>query len=145
MCARGALAAGDVPALGRALERISGERELEVELVRALGASGDPRALAPLEEQLASVRTRVEVVQALGALGDVRAVALIARWMPAEPYISARAEMVRLLGRLAPRDPSGEARRALVALSAVEREPSVARALAEALAGDGAAVSPPSR
>jgi hypothetical protein len=59
---------------------------------------------------------------------------MLARWMPADPYIGVRADMARVLGELAPRDPSGRAEEALLALATVEAEGQVMRALVSALA-----------
>src|SRR5262249_5980309 len=68
LCARGALAAGDVEEEGRVLDRLSDELELDVQLTRALGASHDERALGPLVVHLGPVRARAETVAALGEL-----------------------------------------------------------------------------
>jgi arylsulfatase A-like enzyme/HEAT repeat protein len=145
-CARAALALGDPTWLGRALARASEpdppgagdgapqgamDERLTVAVVRALGASHDPRALEPLASALGPVRTRAEVVGALGELGDLRALPTLLRWLPADPYINVRAAIARALARLAPRDPAVHA--ALVAQAAREPEPLVQRALAEAL------------
>jgi arylsulfatase A-like enzyme len=139
LCARAALVVGDAGSLGRALEQVGADRELELQLVRALGQTHDPRALDPLVVQLAEVRTRVEVVDAIEALGDARAVPRLARWMAADPYIPVRAAMARALGTLGRGDP--EAAAALAALAAVEREAPVRAAVAAAQAALG--VSPP--
>ena len=132
LCARAALALGDVGWLGRALERVGDDYDLGIALSRALGATHDGRALDPLLVQLGPVRTRLEVVDALGALGDRRALPTLERWVSAEPYIPVRAAMVRVIAALGPGDPA--ARESLTRLAAVEHEPLVTRALQTALA-----------
>jgi arylsulfatase A-like enzyme len=147
LCAAAALSGGDADGLARALALSGDDRERTVALVRALGATRDPRALDPLLVALAGVRTRLEVVDALGALGDARALPTLVRWVGADPYIPVRAAMARLIGRLAAPTRDPDALRALEALLADEREAPVRAAASEALAALGAApaTSPPPR
>ena len=140
LCAHGALALGDAALLGQALDGARDDQELAVALIRALGATHDPRALDPLLVRLGEVRTRLEVTLALGTLGDARALPTLARWVAAEPYIPVRAAMVRVIATLAQHAPGKDqdAQAALTKLAAVEREPLVMRALVDALATLGA-------
>ncbi len=131
LCPYAALASRDPLELGRALELID-DRELEAQLVAALGATHDPRALDPLLVHLAAVRTRVETVRALEALDDARAVPPLARWLANDPYIPVRAAMAHALGRLGAHD-KVTARESLTALLAVEREAEVVGAARAAL------------
>jgi arylsulfatase A-like enzyme len=150
LCARAALVVGRAPALARALAALGDDRELEAELVRALGATHDPAALDALVLQLASVRTRTDVIAALDTLGDPRALDTFDRWVAAEPYVSARAQMARAIGRLAAR-PEAASRRAaaaaaLDALARAEPEAAVLREAILALAAVGSPrVVPPAR
>src|SRR5439155_15329007 len=124
LCGWVALARGDAAELGRALDNAGDDRELEVQLLAALGKSHDPRALDPLLVHLGAVRTRLETVRAIEALGDARAVPFLARWVAADPYIPVRSAMARALGTLG----GAEAEQALRALLAVETEPEVREA-----------------
>jgi HEAT repeat protein len=136
LCARAALALGDPAWLARGLEVVSiDDQALKVELVRALGATHDPRALAPLMVALADVRARVEVISALGALGDSGALPTLFRWLPAEPYIPARAAMVGVMVDLsrAPAERT-QAKEVISTLLAGEKEPEVKSACEHALA-----------
>jgi hypothetical protein len=142
LCGRAALASGDVPLMGRALERAVDSPlgdalsfELQLEIIRALGATRDGRALDPLMLQLAQVRTRSETVRALKSLNDPRALDTLLRWLPAEPYIPVRAALAELCGGLA-RTPADRdrTRAALQSLRDGEREPAV-RSAADAALG----------
>jgi HEAT repeat protein len=121
LCGWVALVRGDAAELGRALESAGDDRELEVQLVAALGKTRDARALDPLLVHLGAVRTRVETVRALEALGDARAAPVLARWVAADPYIPVRVAMAHALGTLG--GPDAEA--ALRALAADDAEPEV--------------------
>ncbi len=125
LCGRAALATGRVASIARALDVVKEDKDLTVALVEKLGRSHDPRALEPLLVALGEVRTRLEVVQALSELDSPAAAEYLARWLPHEPYIPVRAAMARLLGRLAARDGTHAAEKALRALLAQENEPVV--------------------
>jgi arylsulfatase A-like enzyme len=129
LCCHVALLKKDPEDLSRALDFVTDDRELEVQLVEALGRSHDPRALDPLLIHLAAVRTRVETVHAIEELNDARAVPWLARWMPNDPYIPVRAQMATTLGKLG----GPEARAAIRALLTVEKEPEVISAARNAL------------
>lgn len=140
LCARAALAVGDVGALALALDRraVADRFELATELVRALGRSRDARAVEPLLLQLAAVRTRLDVVRALDELGRPEPIATFARWVAAEPYIPVRAAMAAALGRLAAiAGTDGDKRAAREALEAMldggERDAAVLAGALEAL------------
>jgi arylsulfatase A-like enzyme len=124
-----ALVTRDPDTLAAALEEVHDDRELEAQLVAALGATHDPRALDPLLIHLAEVRTRLDTVRALEALGDVRAVPYLGRWVANDPYIPVRVAMAHALGSLG----GVEARAALRELVAVEREAEVVAAARAAL------------
>ncbi len=130
-----ALVTRDPLQLSAALEQAGEDRALQLQLVAALGATHDPRALDALMIQLADVRTRVETVHAIVALGDVRAVPRLAAWAPADPYINVRLAMVEALARLGAHDKATRAAagEALTKLIAVEPEPRVLAAARSAL------------
>ncbi|HEY7956272.1 MAG TPA: sulfatase-like hydrolase/transferase, partial [Polyangia bacterium] len=131
LCAEAALAVGDVPHLALSLAHFSGDHDLAVRLIAALGRSHSPDARDPLLIQLGEVRTRLETARALTTLGDPKILPAIERWIPYEPYLPVRAQLATLLGALGAGDPA--ARRTLEELAASEREPSVMRAIAGAL------------
>jgi arylsulfatase A-like enzyme len=121
LCGWVALVRGDAAELGRALENAGEDRQLEVQLLGALGRSHDPRALDPLLIHLGTVRARVETVHAIETLSDARAVPFLARWVAHDPYIPVRVAMAHALGALG-------AKPALEELLAVESEPEVREA-----------------
>jgi arylsulfatase A-like enzyme len=134
LCVHVALVRGDAGELSRALDAVGDDRELEIQLLVALGRTHDPRALDALVVHLGAVRTRVETVSALQALGDARAVPFLARWIGADPYIPVRAAMARALGALAREaDDRRLAAEALERLLAAEAEPEVREAARAAL------------
>src|SRR5262249_50071087 len=102
------------------------DRQLEVQLLGALGRSHDPRALDPLVIHLGTVRARVETVHAIETLGDARAVPFLARWVAHDPYIPVRVAMAHALGALG-------AMQALQDLLTVESEPEVREAVLTSL------------
>jgi arylsulfatase A-like enzyme len=131
LCARAALAVGDVPALSTALDRGGLDEPLTRTVIAALGRAKDPRAFDSLMIALGGVRTRLDVLQALSALGDARALPTLILWLPNEPYVGVRAAMATLVAELGKDSPA--ARDALTSLAAAEREPAVMAAVVAAL------------
>ncbi|MDB4971271.1 MAG: hypothetical protein JWN44_6960, partial [Myxococcales bacterium] len=131
-CARAALTVGDVASMGVALDAGALDEQLQIELIRALGHSRDPRAYDPLMLALAQVRTRAETVTALADLDDPRALPTLLLWLPNEPYVPARARMAALVAQLGRATPD-DARKVLTELAAGEREAPVMATLLPAL------------
>ncbi len=128
-----ALASGDLAAIARVIERID-DKPLVAALADALAKSHEPRVLGSLQIALAPVRSRAEVAAAIGELGDAKAIEGLIRWLPNDPYVPVRVEMVRALDRLARSgDDRARVRAAFGALLATEAEAPVLRALASAL------------
>ncbi|HEY2742998.1 MAG TPA: sulfatase [Polyangia bacterium] len=146
LCARAALAVGDVPALAGTIDPLNGRASLDEPLTRTilatLGKSHDARAFDALLISLGQVRTRLDSVAALAALDDARALPTLLRWTPNEPYVPVRAAMVALVAQLARKSSTADARAMLAALAKVEREPPVMATLLPALhaLGDPAVV-----
>jgi arylsulfatase A-like enzyme len=116
---------------------------LRRDVVLALGAIRDPRAVPLLMERLEVVLERPHVVRALGRIGAPEVAPVLIRLLHEDPYVNVREEAALALGRVA-------GRRAVPALLRAldqEREPTVAGAIVSqlhhlgALAGavDGAA------
>ena len=105
LCAEAALAVGDVPHLALSLAHFSGDHDLAVRLIAALGRSHSPDARNPLLIQLGEVRTRL-TARALTTLGDAKILPAIERWIPYEPYLPVRAQLATLLGALGAGDPA---------------------------------------
>ena len=136
LCARAALAAGDLGSEMAALERAQSlDEPLQRALIAALGRAHDPRALDTLMIALGNVRTRLDCVTALTALDDPRALPTLLLWLPNEPYVPVRAAMATLVATLAQKSP-GQAKAALAVLSSLaasEHEPPVMAAAVRAL------------
>jgi arylsulfatase A-like enzyme len=137
-CARAALAVGSVRHLAVALGRAGEDHELSLELIDALGRSGDAAAYEPLVVAMGGVRARLAAVTALSHLGRSEVIPLWSRWVAAEPYVPVRAEIAAGLGSVGKSAPAGlraHARSALQHLLATEQVAQVRSRAEAALAG----------
>ena len=124
--------AAGLPVLTGALDRCPGVDECRM-VILALGKLADRRATPALLAHLSEVPNRREMVEALGDIADPAALPALVQRLRQDEYVPVRAAAAVALGKIG----GAEARAALRAAMAEEREPSVLTALRAARARPG--------